>query len=402
MCVDFTSFYLSSKEPAGYLQGTFPTMKTTALIFAAFLGFTALSSRATTVTLDAVEDNTIFSETFAQLSNGQGPFLYSGRNANDNLRRALLSFDLSAIPAGSTITSATLTLAMDRTPTNDAFDFSLHRLLENWGEGASNAGTPGGNGAPAQAGDATWTFAIFPGTAWSTPGGTFAATASATTSVGIIGSYQWTSPQMIADVQNWLNNPATNFGWLLKDDESAFPAKRFISAEGTAGSRPALVVTYETAPADSDGDGLPDNWENSRFGNLTTANATTDFDGDGSSDLSEYLAGSSPTDPVENFRAAISRNGAQFHAAVTDRPATGTGYEGLTRVYDWFSAIPGPQLLWQPATGVVEFVGGEFTLDAPFTPEAGLFLRCEARLEPASSAPPPVTTRVSNLSANPR
>ena len=378
-------------------------MKLLPLLFAAFLGCGALAARAATVTLGAVKDNTIFSDTYAELSDGQGPFLYSGRNANDNLRRALLAFDLSAVPAGSTITGVTLTLAMDRTPVPDAFDFSIYRLLANWGEGASNSGTPGGGGAPAQPGDATWTRAIYPGTTWSTPGGTFAATASATTSVGVVGSYQWTSPQMIADVQNWVNNPATNFGWLLKDDESAFPAKRFVSAENTVvGSRPALVVTYETAAADSDGDGLPDNWELANFGNLTTANATSDFDGDGTSDLSEYLAGTSPVNPAENFHATISRNGAQLHAAVTEHAATGNGYAGLTRRYDWLSSSRTPPLIWRPATGVVASSGGVFTLDAPLAPDTGLLFRCESRLETTPPAPPPAATRIPAISSNSR
>ena len=223
-------------------------MKPSPLLLALVLFSGPLAARAAIIALDAVRDNTIYSETFAQLSNGQGPYLYSGRNGNDNLRRALLGFDLSAIPAGSTILSARLTLSMDRT-ISGAFDFSLYRLLANWGEGASNAGTPGGIGTSAQAGDATWTLALFPGTPWSTPGGTFAAAASATTSVNAIGNYVWTSTQMTADVQNWLNAPATNFGWLLKDDESALSAKRFVSAEGAAASRPKLLISYEPATA---------------------------------------------------------------------------------------------------------------------------------------------------------
>ena len=222
-------------------------MKLFPLLLALLLSCATPPCRAVVVTLDASKDNSIFSETFAQLSDGQGPYLYAGRNANGGLRRALLAFDLSDIPAGSTITSASLTLSMDRTPTADALDFSLYRLLANWGEGASNSGSPGGGGAPAQPGDATWTFALFPGTPWSTPGGAFAPTASATTRVGVIGSYQWTSTQLSADVQGWLGNPAANFGWILKDDESAFPAKRFVSAEGTLAARPKLNITYEPA-----------------------------------------------------------------------------------------------------------------------------------------------------------
>ena len=46
--------------------------------------------------------------------------------------------------------------------------------------------------------------------------------------------------------------------------------------------------------ADTDGDGIADAWERTNFGNLTTANATNDFDGDGFSDRAEYLADTSP------------------------------------------------------------------------------------------------------------
>lgn len=47
---------------------------------------------------------------------------------------------------------------------------------------------------------------------------------------------------------------------------------------------------------DSDGDGIADAWEYAHFGNLTTANATSNADGDPATDLQEYLAGTIPTD----------------------------------------------------------------------------------------------------------
>ena len=134
-----------------------------------------------------------------------------------------------------------------------AVPISLHPLLADWGEGASNATGSEGAGAPSQAGDATWIHRSFPSTMWSSAGGDFAATASATQSVAGLGSYTWSStsnPGMIADVQGWLATPTTNFGWLLKSPEtSQSTAKRFDSRENAvAASRPLLLVSFTTSP----------------------------------------------------------------------------------------------------------------------------------------------------------
>lgn len=51
---------------------------------------------------------------------------------------------------------------------------------------------------------------------------------------------------------------------------------------------------------DTDGDGLPDNWEQQYFGGLGQ-NANQDFDHDGMTNLDEYKAGTNPADPNSRF-----------------------------------------------------------------------------------------------------
>jgi hypothetical protein len=54
-------------------------------------------------------------------------------------------------------------------------------------------------------------------------------------------------------------------------------------------------LTSGTTPADSDNDGMPDAWEMKYFGDLQKASATSDSNGNGYSDLEEYLNGTNPT-----------------------------------------------------------------------------------------------------------
>jgi hypothetical protein len=62
-----------------------------------------------------------------------------------------------------------------------------------------------------------------------------------------VGFYQWrSSTKMVSDVQSWLAEPAMNFGWLLRGDESkSASTKRFDSRQNVNTSlRPMLVVFY--------------------------------------------------------------------------------------------------------------------------------------------------------------
>jgi hypothetical protein len=166
------------------------------------------------------------------------------------IRRALVRFDLSSIPAGSTITSARLILNMSRSIRAGQETHQLRRLLGDWGEGTSHAAGEEGGGAPSTTNDATWVHRFFNTANWQNQGGDFSATVSASLAVGGDGRYTWESPQMVTDVQGWFTNPATNFGWILLGNETAqSTAKRFDTREHpTAANRPMLEITYTPIP----------------------------------------------------------------------------------------------------------------------------------------------------------
>lgn len=232
------------------------------------------------ITLVPSRDNSIYSD-FPNNSNGAGD-LFAGRiQSGDGVRRALLQFDLDEVPAGSQIIDATLSLTVNMTTTG-SFDFSLHRLLRDWGE-AGSFGT--GTGGPAQTGDATWSNAFHPGDAWSAAGGDFVSSASATTAVGALGQYQWTSPQLADDVQQWLDNPDQNHGWILLGNEATPSAKRIHSSEsGNSGARPALTIHYLATSALS----RRQIWEREHFQIGQYIDPEDDADGDGIPALLEY------------------------------------------------------------------------------------------------------------------
>lgn len=70
------------------------------------------------------------------------------------------------------------------------------------------------------------------------------------------------------------------------------------------------LSTTRMAAIDTDSDGIADAWEMASFGDLTHANATSDQDHDGASDLDEYLANTDATDPASRFRIVFYQEGA--------------------------------------------------------------------------------------------
>jgi hypothetical protein len=200
------------------------------------------------VDLQPDRDNTLYEDSAGQLSNGAGQFVFAGLTNQPQARRAALHFDVagSQIPAGSTIDSVTLTLHMSRTA-GGAATVSLHRFTTAWGEAGSNSPGAEGTGTVPESGDATWIHTFFDTGQWSNAGGDFVTAATASTVVQGTGFYTWaSSADMVSDIQDWLDNPASNFGWIVIGDETTpVTAKRFDSRENdVVENRPSLTIFY--------------------------------------------------------------------------------------------------------------------------------------------------------------
>ena len=206
------------------------------------------AASAVTVTVTAVHDATLYEDPAGGQSSGASAFVMTGRvgtNDTSPIRRALVMFDLSSLPAGAVITGAELSMNVTKVKDNTAFITTVQRMSAGWTEGSTNAGS-GGNGAPADPGDATWLHRSSP-SLWATAGGDFSGTISASQVVSSLGLYTWSGSGLVSDVQAWANNPAQNFGWVVRGNETTPQSvKEFSSREGA--TAPSLLITYTVIP----------------------------------------------------------------------------------------------------------------------------------------------------------
>jgi autotransporter-associated beta strand protein len=234
----------------------------------------------------ATKTNTLIqvtSGTAQQLSNGQGD-IFVGRTNQDfndsptiSIRRGLIEFNPAAImPVGATITDVTLTAEQLSSGTWSE-TVSLSPMLRDWGQGSSLAN--GGGGAAATNGDATWYYPFYgqPAT-WTAPGGkpgfdySAGTSAAALVSGSAVQTFTWSSsanPALLSDVQQWLDNPAANFGWILLGDESTGrTTKSFAGQHAVSPSTPPQLTVQYVAPWTWSGGGgnnswtTADNWTN--------------------------------------------------------------------------------------------------------------------------------------------
>ena len=129
--------------------------------------------------------------------------------------RGVLEFDLSSIPAGSSVSSATLTLWHHWNSEFTSMD--IHAVTESW-----NENTVTWNTMPAH--DPTVTDSHVPGS----------------------GSMQFEDWNVTSDVADWVAGTSSNFGWMLKSGSANMTAYYYSSDHNSVPERrPRLVVVYE-------------------------------------------------------------------------------------------------------------------------------------------------------------
>ncbi|MBA2704915.1 MAG: DNRLRE domain-containing protein [Blastocatellia bacterium] len=148
--------------------------------------------------------------------------------------RGLYKFDLSSIPSGATISSATLSLYAETDRANNAGTYRVFRQKRAWVEA-----------------QASWNV-YSTGNSWGAAGG-FDATDCEQTD---IGSLSLTASETLNVFKDWTLTASaiqemitggtfTNNGFLIKTDAEADDAYNFTSSDGaTAGNRPKLVIVY--------------------------------------------------------------------------------------------------------------------------------------------------------------
>jgi hypothetical protein len=194
------------------------------------------------------KDNTLFESNNGGLSDGVGVHLFTGRTNTGSRRRALIRFDLSQIPAGAKITGVTLTLHISQTVAGIE-TVAIHGVSADWGEGSSNAGVfRDGNGTSSKTNDATWLHRFFSSTRWTNAGGDFDPSTDASAAADSAGTdivFNATTA-MIARVQGWVDQPSTNFGWIVIGNENASRTTKELDSHesSSVSTRPTLAIDY--------------------------------------------------------------------------------------------------------------------------------------------------------------
>ena len=159
--------------------------------------------------------------------------------------------------------------------------------------------------------------------------------------------------------------------WSSYDDPQSMHEKALYSLNGgfggiyfwrNGGDTPdhelLTAISDSLAKVDNDSDGIDDGWERSNFGDLTTANATSDQDKDRSTDLNESIFKTNPLDNSEFMKITLMT--LDDVAGIMLQFPTKTGV-----LYQLQTSLTLDEDSWTNIRRVAEGTGQEMTLNDP-------------------------------------
>lgn len=225
----------------------------------------------------------------------------------------LLKWNVSQIPAGSIIDSVSITLQVTD-PSVEAYE--IFEMKRNWNESQATW--------VSYASGQRWATAGAQGTAdvGSTVLGTVLKTAKGTVTVNL-------NTAGIALVQRWIDNPATNFGFLIKDYTSSGDKLDFASSENSNKAyRPMLSVNYTSgsplnalsSPADSTDNSAQASSTppSSTSPNSSTSTPSTETSSSGSSTSGRNSTGSSSSGSTSSTSSSPAKKNSKLPSSLYD------------------------------------------------------------------------------------
>ena len=152
-------------------------------------------------------------------------------------KSVLVAWDLSSIPQGAGVLHAEMVVTIGSGSASSDEPYALHELLRSWDESGSTG--------------ASWNHAIRTTAAWQTPGA-LGSNDSSPVRLGLmpldsgidVSATVPLNPAGRSVVEKWIDNPATNFGFLIEAEPDTDDGLDFRSDDHLSGGAPQLRVIY--------------------------------------------------------------------------------------------------------------------------------------------------------------